>query len=69
MYIVKLGYAGVYLFFLFLVQNMDCGFTLELPPSMFRAKRLKISKFLLLKFSFPGILPEKISVYCMGMFS
>ena len=24
-YIAKLGYAGVYLFFLFLIQNIDCG--------------------------------------------
>ena len=30
-YIAKLGYAGVYLFFLFLLQNIDCGYTLE-PP-------------------------------------
>ena len=29
--IVKLGYAGVYLFFLFLLQNIDCGYSLE-PP-------------------------------------
>ena len=29
-YIVKLGYAGIYLFFLFLLQNIDCGYTLEL---------------------------------------
>ena len=26
LYIVKLGYAGVYLFSLFLVQNIDCGY-------------------------------------------
>ena len=25
-YIAKLGYAEVYLFFLFLLQNIDCGF-------------------------------------------
>ena len=25
-YIVKLGFAGVYLFFLFLLQNIDCGY-------------------------------------------
>ena len=25
-YIAKLGYAGVYLFFLFLLQNIDCGY-------------------------------------------
>ena len=30
-YIVKLGFAGVYLFFLFLLQNIDCGYLLE-PP-------------------------------------
>ena len=30
-YIVKLGYAGLYLFFLFLLQNIDCGYSLE-PP-------------------------------------
>ena len=29
--IAKLGYAGVYLFFLFLFQNIDCGYSLE-PP-------------------------------------
>ena len=43
-YIEKLGYAGVYLFFLFLLQNIDCGYSLELlrrggsklyPQSMF----------------------------------
>ena len=30
-YIDKLGYAGVYLFFFFLLQNLDCGYSLE-PP-------------------------------------
>ena len=30
-YIAKLGYAGVYLCFLFLLQNIDCGYSLE-PP-------------------------------------
>ena len=30
-YIAKLGYRGVYLFFLFLLQNIDCGYSLE-PP-------------------------------------
>ena len=30
-YIAKLGYAGVYLFFLFLLQNIECGYSLE-PP-------------------------------------
>ena len=30
-YVAKLGYAGVYIFFLFLLQNIDCGYSLELP--------------------------------------
>ena len=30
-YIAKLGYAGVYLLFLFLLQNIDFGYSLE-PP-------------------------------------
>ena len=36
-YIAKLGYAGVYLFFLFLLQNKNCGYSLEppRPQSMF----------------------------------
>ena len=28
--IAILGYAGVYLFFLLLLQNIDCGYSLEL---------------------------------------
>ena len=52
-YIAKLGYAGVYLFFLFLLQNIDCGYSLEpprrdgsnmYPQSMFLAKIRKIAK-------------------------
>ena len=30
-YIVKLGFTGVYIFFLFLLLNIDCGYSLE-PP-------------------------------------
>ena len=26
-YIVKLGFAGVHLFFLFLIKNIDCGYS------------------------------------------
>ena len=53
-YIVKPGYSGVYLFFLFLLQNIDCGYSLEpprgggsnvYPQSMFGAKIRKISNF------------------------
>ena len=31
-YIEKLGYAGVYLFFLFLLQNIDCGYKSDVYP-------------------------------------
>ena len=37
-YIVKLEYSGVYVFFLFLIQNIDCGYSLGsnvYPQSMF----------------------------------
>ena len=46
-YIVKLGFTGVYIIFLFLLKNIDCGYSLELPrrggsneypQSMFRAE-------------------------------
>ena len=30
-YIAKMGVAGVYLFFLVLIQNIHCGYSLE-PP-------------------------------------
>ena len=36
-YTEKLGYARVYLFFLFLLQNIDCGYSLE-PPQCFEQK-------------------------------
>ena len=64
--IVKMGFAGVYLFFLFLIQNIICMYSLEppqqggsnvYPQSMFWAEILKI---LLIKFS---ILRLEISLY------
>ena len=30
-YIEQMGYTGVYLFFLFLLQNINCGYLLEQP--------------------------------------
>ena len=33
-YIAKLGYVGLYLFVLFLLQNIDCGYSFE-PPRQF----------------------------------
>ena len=48
-YIAKLGYAGVYFFFLILLQNIDSN-DVVYPQSMYRAKLLKIF-FFLMKFS------------------
>ena len=47
-YIAKLRYAGVYLSFLFLLQNIDCGYSLE-PP---RRNKKTIKRFLLKIFNF-----------------
>ena len=44
-YIAKLGYAGVYLFFLFLLQNIDCG----VPTIYVLSKNKKNIKIFLLK--------------------
>ena len=67
-YIAKLGYAGVYLFFLFLLQNIDCGYTLEPPRRAINvlSKNKKNINIFLMKFSI--FTAEKISVYYMGKF-
>ena len=68
-YIAKLGYAGVYLFFLFLLQNIDCGYSLEpprrggsnvYPQSMFGAKIRKYPKLSIENFQ---VLELKKSLY------
>ena len=57
-YIVKLGFTGVYIIFLIFAQNIDCGYSLELPrqggsneypQSMFWVEIWKISEFFYLK--------------------
>ena len=60
--IERLGFAGVYLVFLFLLQNIDCGYSLE-PPRQGSSNLYPQSMF-----SF--FYSYKISVYCcMGKFS
>ena len=69
-YIAKLGYAGVYLFFLFLLQNIDCGYSLEPPrvPTIYVLSKNKknIEIFLLKIFIFyfknPCILHGHVSL-------
>ena len=67
---VKLGFTGVYIIFLFLLKNIDCGYSLEpprrdgsneYPQSMFWADIRKISElFVSENFQF---LEVKISIY------
>ena len=68
-YIVKLGFTGYTLFFLFLLKIIDCGYSLEpprrggsneYPQSMFWAEIKKISEFLSENFQF---LVVKYSIY------
>ena len=69
-YIVKLGFTGVYIIFLFSAQNIDCGYSLEppqrggsneYPQSMFLSRNMKnIRIFLSENFHF---LVVKFSVY------
>ena len=68
-YIVKLGLTGVYIIFLFLLKNIDCGYSLVSPrrgsneytQSMFWAEKWKISSFFLSEnFQF---LEVKFSIY------
>ena len=60
-YIVKLGFTGVYIIFVFLLKNIDCGYSLEpprrggsneYPQSMFWAEIWKLSEIFIWKFSF-----------------
>ena len=56
LYIVKQGFTGIYIIFLILLKNIDCGYSLEpphrggsneYPQSMFWAEICKISNFYL----------------------
>ena len=51
LYIVKLGFTGVYIIFLFLLKNIDCGYLLEPPCREIR----KILAFFICKFSIFGV--------------
>ena len=62
-YIVKLGFTGVYIIFLILLENIDCGYSLEpprrggsneYPQCMFWAEIWKILEFLSENFQFFG---------------
>ena len=68
-YIVKLGFTGVYIIFLILLKNIDCGYSLEPPAEAvltsthnlcFEQKHEKYQNFLSENFPF---VVEKISIY------
>ena len=80
-YIVKLGFTGVYIIFLISAQNIDCGYSLELPhrgnsnkypQSMFWAEIRKIYFFFYQKMSiflvvkFSVHLNRHVFVMCCG---
>ena len=74
-YIEQLGFAGVYLFFLFLLQNIDCGYSLEPPhrggSNMYPQYVLSINNkninfFPVKIFIFKT---KEVSVYYMSVFS
>ena len=58
-YIVKLWFRGYILFFVFLLKNIGCGYSLE-PPRLASKKYEKISVFLSENFQF---LEVKFSIY------
>ena len=67
-YIEKLGYAGVYLFFSFLLQNIDCGYSLEpqwVPTINVLNKYIKNIVFFP-QWIFYFYILKKISVYLHG---
>ena len=68
-YIVKLGFTGLYILVLFLLKNIDCGYSLEpprrggsyeYPQSMFEQKYEKYQNFLSENFQ---ILEVNFSIY------
>ena len=43
-HVVKVGFTGVYIIFLFLLKNVDCGYSLE-PPRRGGSKEYPQSMF------------------------
>ena len=67
-HIAKLGYAGVDLFLLLLLQNIDCGYSLEPPPCFEQKLGIKNHKKNPIE-NFQFLKLRKKSVYYMALFS
>ena len=65
-YTVKLGLQGYILFFLFLLKNIDCGYSLEPPPPIIYdlSRNMKTIRTFIWKFSFFGG-----KIFIIGVFS
>ena len=50
-YTVKLGFTGVYIIFLFLLKNIDCGHSLELPTIYVLSRNMKNIRIFIWKLS------------------
>ena len=61
---IKPGFTGVYIIFLFLLKNIDCGYSLE-PPRRGGSNDYQQSRFWaeIWKIKISEILSEKLSVF------
>ena len=64
----KMGFTGLYLIFLFLIQNIHCGYSLEPTMYVLSKNDNMVIFFFFFFFFFFFLQLKKISVYCMGMF-
>ena len=54
-YIEKVGFTRVYIFFLFLLQNIDCGYSLEPPRYVLSKNKKNIKNFHLKIINFTAV--------------
>ena len=54
-YIEKVGFTRVYIFFLFLLQNIDCGYSLEPPIDVLSKNKKDIKNFHLIIIIFTAV--------------
>ena len=68
-HVAKLEYAGVYALFLFLLQNIDCGYSLEPPNITYTRKKIQQNfQFLPLKNLCTSILHGQCNILVLYSF-